>query len=941
MAQDYKDTLQLAHTPFPIRPDHVTDDAAMLSRWHREDLATKSMQMNHGAEKFILHDGPPYANGDIHLGHAYNMILKDIVGKSKRMGGMHVPIIPGWDCHGLPIEHKVLQDPQLATADRTTVIAACRTYANGWIDKQKNAFEALGALMDWKHPYITMAPSYEAATLRALQTLVERKFIVRKYKTVAWCFQCQTTLASAEIEYQERKDPSIYVAFPLDPTSLADTACAGAAFAVWTTTPWTLPLNRAVALHPEAPYALVSVNGRKLIIGAGCLASMQKALQTDITVEREFPAQYFAGARVQHPFIPGFTVPILFADHVSTTDGTAAVHTAPGCGPEDYELGVKQGLEIYAPVAADGRYTDNIIPESLRGLRVSEVHGTIIRMIEEAGNLLAKGSIRHSYAHCWRCRTGLIYRATQQWFFDLRHIDIQKSAYEAADTIKFIPKQGAQFLRAAVENRWEWCLSRQRVWGVPIPAIICTECDYALLDPHIIAQVATGVANEGIEFWQTVPLADIVRGRSCPQCSSHSWKKELDILDVWFDSGISHAAVLNAEHGQSFPADLYLEGIDQYRGWYQSSLLTALALAGKPPMRMIMSHGFTVDDKGRKMSKSLGNVVAPAQLIQRLGTDGLRLWAASIDVGSDVVVSESVLKNVEQVYHKIRNSCRFMLQNVGSFDPAHALPFEKLMVLDQIMLMKFAQFHERIRTAYDQYDTVAIFHTTADFCTTDLSALYFDCIKDRLYTEPADARSRQSAQTVLWHILDGMTRLLAPVLSFTMEQIAEHYQHPWTGSVHLNQFVAANAIVPVALETHDPRTVAWEQLGTLRDGIMRVLERERERGLLKHSRQAKLELWYKPESALGTWIKTFAHFTNAQGEQFDEMLAEYCVIASATITESDKPAAYETYDIAPGVYGRIVHAEGNRCPRCWRWRVSTHADGLCQRCSEIIQQFNT
>lgn len=932
----FKDTLNLPKTEFPIRPNAKVDDPALIERWEREGLYAKAMASHEGKATYILHDGPPYANGNIHLGHAYNKILKDIIAKAHRMSGEHVPLTPGWDCHGLPIEIKVLQEqPGL---EPLAFKKACRTYAQTWIDVQRSEFKRLGIVMDWEHPYRTMDFSYEATIMRAFGRLHHDGFIERKNKTVAWCPSCQTTLASAEIEYEDRKDPSIYVLFQLahipDPRIAALVGGAPVHLAVWTTTPWTLPLNRALAIKPKSNYQLVRMQDKLIVVGEK-LAAKLIALQTgDHEIVTDIPAESLAGLEARHPFVEGLTVPIMLDDEVSLEDGTAIVHKAPGCGPEDYEFGVKHGLEIYSPITADGRYTDQIVPKELAGMSVADAQGWVIKKLAETGTLFHKASITHSYPHCWRCHNGLIFRATRQWFFDLQHEGIQEKALQAVTTqIKFVPETGRNFLHATLAHRWEWCLSRQKLWGVPIPALICVECDIAITDQAFIEKVAAHVAQEGVEYWERASLADLgATDLQCAQCKGTVFRKETDILDVWFDAGLSHLAVLQPK--KQFPADLYLEGVDQFRGWFQSSLLTSLVLEKEPSMRMIATHGFTVDEQGRKMSKSLGNVIPPQQLIDRLGTDGVRLWAASLGLEGDAVVSERVTQNVGEVFRKVRNTCRFLLQNLYDFSiERDGLPVSELRYLDTLVLLQCAAFNEKMRKAYLRVDLTEVFHGLADFCTTQLSSLYLDAIKDRLYVESASGKARRSAQTVVWYLLDTLTRLMAPICSCTAEQLADLYQVKPHESIHLQLFAD---LAPIAEEiragvTNDEQQ--WETMLLLRDAILKELEMKREQGIIKHSLEAHVTIYFMTECPQCSTLAALKEQLERRGETIESFLQELCIVSKIEFTEAVDELPQSSL---AGVFASVEHAAGSKCPRCWQWQETTQADGLCDRCAAIV-----
>lgn len=934
-----KDTLNLPTTDFPIRPNHKEDDARVLKRWQDENIYAKTFSLHEGAEKFVLHDGPPYANGHIHIGHAYNKTLKDIITKYHRMSGKHVPVTPGWDCHGLPIELKVTQEHPGLT--RSELQRACRLYARKWIDIQRHEFKSLGVFMDWDRPYETMNFAYEAATMRSFASLVEKGYIEKKNKTVAWCFSCQTVLASAEIEYQERKDPSIYVAFALAPTSLQQLmpALAGkkVSMLVWTTTPWTLPLNRAVLLKPDAHYDVIAYNDEYLIVGAPLVDNVVTMLGIEKNVIATIKASAFEGHTVQHPF-NGKTVPVLLEQFVSVEDGTAVVHCAPGCGPEDYEVGLRHKLEIYSPVGPDGRYIPGIEPQELVGMSVVDAQGWVISQLLERGLLVHKTSIRHSYPHCWRCRNGLIFRATTQWFCNLdRHQLKEKAIHAIENKIEFIPKTSANSLKAAVGNRLEWCLSRQRIWGVPIPALLCTACDYAYLDAALVQKVAMGVEKEGVEYWDSVSLAELVPASfACTRCGGTHWKKEQDILDVWFDSGISHEAVLKENKALSFPASMYLEGRDQARGWFQSSLLTSLALEGEPSMKTIVTHGYTVDSKGQKMSKSLGNVVSPQEIIDMMGTDGLRLWAASIDFKDDAVISKQLLQNVQEVFRKIRNTCRFLLSNLYDYNHEYdAVPVEELLLMDRYALLELDAFNREVHAAYKDSRFTAVFHLLGDYCATQLSSLYLDIIKDRLYVDQAHGKDRRSAQTVCYYILDTMTRLMAPLMTFTAELVSDHYQQEKKESVHLQQFIDSSAVATrasgrVGIESMRKE---WELILTLRDTLLKAIERKREMGLIKHPLEASIFLSLdRMNPVFEQLLQSVQKEQSLQGKTLEDFFKELMVVSQVHLV--DETTKLTEFD--KGVFVEIAQAEGEKCPRCWHYEKTEHELKLCQRCQRII-----
>jgi isoleucyl-tRNA synthetase len=960
--KSFKDTLNLPHTDFPIRPNHKEDDPKLLKRWENENLYQRAFNLHKDQEKFILHDGPPYANGHTHIGHAYNKILKDIVTKSQRMMGKHVPVTPGWDCHGLPIEFAVKKENPTLQGD--ALKKACREYATKWIDVQRHEFKQMGVVMNWDNPYLTMGFEYESRILNAFGILVEKGYIERKNKTVPWCSTCQTVLASAEIEYQDRKDPSLYVLFSLDRNTqeniFPQLQNKPISLLVWTTTPWTLPLNRAVLLKPNTEYAVLEAENDYIVVGKALVDKIADLLHIPNAIVSEFNSQTLvdAKAKVAHPFIENLFTPVILDDSVLTDDGTACVHSAPGVGPIDYEVGVKNNLEIYSPITPDGHYTKDINPQELAGMSVAHAQGWVIQKLMDVNKLMLKASIKHSYPHCWRCRNGLIFRATKQWFCDLSKNNLKEKAVESISRITMLPAASHNRFEATIEGRLEWCLSRQRTWGVPITALICTSCDYAYITKEFIDEIAKHVAQQGIEYWDTVSIESLLKDSgTCPNCVSGSLSKETDILDVWFDSGVSHYAVLH-NPDLAYPADMYLEGKDQHRGWFQSSLLTSMILEETPCTKTIVTHGFTVDEHGRKMSKSLGNVVSPQEMIEKLGTDGLRLWASSIDNAGDAVVSEVLLKNVQEVFRKIRNTCRFLISNINDFNIAtDAIALEKMKAIDQYALQELQELHQDILIAYEEYNFTRAFHLLGNYCSINLSAFYLDIIKDRLYVEKKDGLQRRSAQTVVYHILDTLTKLMAPILSFTAEQLSDEYQKGKTDSIHLQKFpVVENvwkqlsqrkyvseagaiqyrfmdktASTIQAIEAQNLHAQVWDLLKTMRSALLKAIELQREKQIVKHSLEAQVTLYI---DASHEKIKSFFMALEDKGESVEEFLKEYLIVSQVTIVQ-DASNLEETE--LQGLFARVEHANGTKCPRCWQWDISTDPDGLCKRCQKIVR----
>lgn len=975
----FKDTLNLPRTDFPIRANQKEDDAMLLLRWQHDDLYIKSFFQNaeNGNDPFILHDGPPYANGNIHMGTAYNKILKDVVSKSRRMLGQQVPIVPGWDCHGLPIEQKVLQaSPELAIKGKNEIKKACRTYAKHWIEVQKNEFKSLGVLMDWDRPYLTMDASYESTTLHAFGSLVEASYIERKNKTVPWCIHCQTVLASAEIEYAERKDNSVYALFPIVDNnallSLLGNSDKKRFVAIWTTQPWTIPLNRAILMKPDTDYVLVVFQNKEIIIGKALLGSLEVLLQTSLPIIKEVSSTNLAAIslRVHHPLNNDFTVPVIVDDSVSITDGTAFVHCAPGSGPDDYEVAIKNELEIFSPISSNGHYTNTIMPSALIGMNINDGQIWVIKQLAQNGLLLFKGSLRHSYPHCWRCRNGLIFRATKQWFCNLAVNDLKNSTLKIIEnTVKTVPAASMNRLRTTIEGRLEWCVSRQRAWGVPITGLICDACDATYVSKALIDSVAAGVAQEGIEYWDTVSLSALSDvPAACFNCHKYAWRKETDILDVWFDSGISHCAVLQKNPHLRFPADVYMEGKDQHRGWFQSSLLTSVALDYKSCSKVFVTLGYIVDAQGRKMSKSLGNGVEPQEMINRMGTDGLRLWAVSNDFHNDVIISEVLINNVQEVFRKIRNTCRFLLSNIYDFNPTiDMVPLNELMLIDQYALQQLFQLNQSILFNYVSYDITAVYHKLGDYCVSDLSAFYLDIVKDRLYVESPKSYKRRSAQTACFIILDTITRLMAPILSFTAELVSDNYQNPKSESIHLQLFnnlstIWYSLVRPIVDETYIKKldtifanpvsaslnlahierlqyireyNESWGLVKRIRSTLLKALEEKRAQGIIKHSLEAKLLLYINyRESSLLPLIDLFKLTTHDGNELLRNFIRD-CVIVSQCNFVNNADALTST--AVPGFYVGVMTAEGTKCPRCWQWDISNDSDGLCTRCVSIVR----
>ncbi|MBU1008203.1 isoleucine--tRNA ligase [Candidatus Dependentiae bacterium] len=965
--KSFKETLNLPKTEFSIRSNAKAKEAEILECWQAEKLYDKAVDKNSGDKTFTLHDGPPFANGHMHMGHALNRTLKDITCKFKRMSGYKIVSFPGWDCHGLPIELKVLKELGEAGSDRVLFKKKCREYAQRWIDIQKDEIKRLGVVTDWDRPYITMSPAYEASILKSFAMFVEKGYIERKGKTVPWCASCQTVLATAEIEYQDKKDPSCYILFPLEhervkqkfPKLFQQNPDLSINLLVWTTTPWTIPLNRAVVLHPTAPYVVLQgkENNQAIVVGEKRADEVCSKAGIEKKILARFSPALLAGVQVNHPYIESLQAPIILDDMVMLEDGTACVHSAPGCGPEDYFLGIKNNLEIFSPLSPDGKYTEDIEPKELEGMLVFDGQIWSIKKMAEVGRLFHKESIKHSYPHCWRCQSPLIFRATDQWFCDLQHDNLVERAIKKSEQLIFIPDWGKTRLTSSMASRTEWCLSRQRQWGVPITALICKKCDHAFLDPDFIRKVAEHVAKEGIEYWDRVTLQELIQAGilpdnfSCTSCGTHDlsdFEKEMDIVDVWFESGVSHTAVGEIYPDLKLPADLYLEGSDQHRGWFQSSLLSSMIMYDETCTKSFVTHAFVVDERGQKMSKSKGNVVSPQDVVTRYSADILRLWVAASDFQDDIIISEKILKNVAEVYRKIRNTCRFMISNLYDFDVTKDMvPVADMLPLDQYALSKLQEITTSVTDAYDKYWFTQVFHLLNKYCTNDLSSFYLDICKDRLYIEKPDGKMRRSAQTAIYHILDSLTHLMAPILSFLSEEVSDFYQQDKHESIHLQSFPEGLDIWGLLQKQKTPvwphpmlrdgvvsnlsevvtfaarMTGYWSLLETVRPDLLKAIEIQREKGLIKHSLEARVTV-YVDESH--EQAKDFLSLDNRFFKDF---------IIVSQFEFADSPDNLEATNL-PWLHVRVEHADGVKCPRCWQWDTTDHPDELCRRCVVVL-----
>ncbi|MBM9536408.1 isoleucine--tRNA ligase [Desulfobulbus alkaliphilus] len=929
---DYKDTLNLPQTRFKMKANLTQKEPLALKRWDREQLYEQLQQAAADRPLFVLHDGPPYANGNIHLGTAFNKVLKDIILRSKRLAGFNAPFIPGWDCHGLPIEHNV--DLDLGAKNQTISVlgkrAACRSYAEKWIKTQREQFKRLGVLGDWEHPYLTMNYAYEAVIAREFNTFLLSGAIVHAKKPVYWCATCTTALAEAEVDYGDHTSPSVYVKFPVvDDLGAVVPQLAGRTVQVliWTTTPWTLPANLAIAFHPQTEYAAVEVGAEVWILAKELVASCMSLFSLeDYTVIATFSATGLEGKRCRHPFIQRDSLMVL-ADYVTTEAGTGCVHTAPGHGADDYLTGLRYGLEAFSPVDDQGCFT--AAAGKYEGMRIPDVNRQLLEDMESAGVLVKESSLNHSYPHCWRCKKPVMYRATAQWFISMDKLQLRDLALRAIEEVTWTPAWGKQRIQGMVESRPDWCLSRQRSWGVPITVLSCAECGEVLKDAGVCDRIDQLFRREGADAWYTHEAVDFIpHGTRCV-CGHGSFRKETDILDVWFDSGTSHAAVLEHRPELRAPADLYLEGSDQHRGWFQSSLLTAVGTRGRAPYAGVLTHGYVVDGQGKKMSKSVGNVIAPQEVIDQYGAEVLRLWVASENYQDDVKVSDEILRHVSDAYRKMRNTLRFLLSNLYDFNPAtDKVPQEALLDIDRWALVKFAELSERITSAYERYEFHAIYQGLHTFCGITISSLYMDVLKDRLYCSAPTSPERRAAQTVIHRILDGLLRLMSPILCFTAAEAWEHlYDHseetPLRESVFFTDFAQIDDILRD--RSFNER---WNTLLTLRSAITRVLELARRDKIIGLSLDAEVVLRVED-----TWAGFLADNI--------EQLRELCIVSSLRLAgEEDQDRLFTPAEIPVGVALAVHPAPGVKCERCWMVTTTAGEDpqhpSLCRRCAKVV-----
>ncbi len=929
---DYRATLNLPKTKFKMKAGLAQREPEFLRRWEKEKLYDTIQQAAVGKPLYILHDGPPYANGHIHLGTAFNKVLKDIILKSKRMEGFNCPYVPGWDCHGLPIEHNVDKElgPKKRQISKLVFRAACRKYAEKWIKTQKKEFQRLEVLGDWDNPYLTINFEYEASIAREFNRFLQNGSVIRSKKPVYWCSSCRTALAEAEVEYHDHGSDSIYVKFPVaEDLSDLDPVLGNKKISVviWTTTPWTLPANLAVAFHPDFTYAAVEAGDETWIMAEEMVEKvMDEASIEGWRIIATFSAKTLEGRKCRHPFLDRDSLMVL-ANYVTLEAGTGCVHTAPGHGREDYITGLNYGLDVLSPVDAEGCFTKEAGPYA--GLSIKDANPRIMDDLEKDGSLLFKDSLNHSYPHCWRCKQPVIFRATEQWFISLDKNDLREKAFAAIKGVKWMPEWGMDRILGMVEGRPDWCLSRQRAWGVPLTVFFCKDCGEIVVDEEVAGRIDALFLKEGADAWFRHDNAEFLGADyACSKCGSREFEKEEDILDVWFDSGVSYAAVLEQREELAAPADLYLEGSDQHRGWFQSSLLAGVGTRGVPPFKNVLTHGFVVDGKGKKMSKSVGNVIAPEEIINQYGAEILRLWVASEDYRDDIKISDEILKQLSDAYRKIRNTMRFLLGNISDFQPdTEIVAYDDLEEADRWALHQFELLKRKVKKSYSEFEFHVFFHGLYNFCTVTMSSLYLDFLKDRLYTMPPASKERKSAQTVLHLIAEGLLLLMSPVLSFTAADAWAHL--PASARREENIFLAEfPANDDNALD--EKLNTKWARLLAVRKELTKILEGARRDKVIGHPLEAQVLL--KVDGELGDFL--------AENWQTLQTIA----IVSDLTRVDDSPAGACAGEELTELSIAVRAADGEKCERCWIRSTTVGQNNdhplLCNRCSGVVESLD-
>jgi len=912
---DYKKTLNLPKTDFPMKGNLPEKEPIILAEWESKDIYARIRQNRRGAPKYILHDGPPYANGNIHIGHALNKTLKDIVIKYKTMRGFDAPFIPGWDCHGMPIEHQLFKEMNKTKYDIDQVSFRKMAYkfAMRFVDIQRQEFKRLGVFGDWERPYLTLTHDYEKAIVASFNKLLKDGLVYRGSKPINWCARCETALAEAEVEYEEHTSPSIYLKFYATQGRFLESE-GRHAFVVWTTTPWTLLSNVAIAVHPDLKYVeFKRDNGEVLIFSEELLEALIQKIGINGKVINKVNGRDLEGSLARHPFLDRDSRVIL-ADFVSNQEGTGCVHIAPGHGQEDYEVGLRYNLPVIMPVDERGRFVksgDADIPDRFIGKHVFDANEVVIDILRDKNALFLAEKTQHSYPHCWRCHQPLIFRATKQWFIGVDKRGLRSKTLEEIKKIRWIPDIGERRISSMIELRPDWCLSRQRYWGVPIPILYCADCGVEIIDENIMSKVEELFGKEGSDAWFIRDVSCFVpEGFKCPKCGSKNFRKESDIIDVWFESGASHQAVLENREALSFPADLYLEGSDQHRGWFQSSLLIGMGVVGTSPFKGVLTHGFVVDGEGKKMSKSAGNVIAPQEIISTKGADVLRLWVSSSSYFDDIRISEEILERTVEAYRKFRNTAKFLIGNIYDFDPQKdAVSTKDMLEIDRWALSRLNTLLAEVTESYENFMYHEVVSSLYKFCIVELSSFYLDILKDRLYTFGKTSKGRRSAQTALYKILDVLVRVLAPLIPFTAEEIWQHFKKD--GSVHLSDWPEVDeSLRDVELE------MRWKRLITLREEVLKALEEKRIAKFIGSSLEAKIILYIKDDLEYNFLT------------QYRDVLSSIFIVSQVEIKRLDVRRI------------EVVKADGKKCERCWNWSEYVGTDalhpGLCKRCLDVI-----
>ena len=909
---DYSKTVYLPKTSFPMKANLSQREPEFLKLWEEQNIYQKILEKNRGNQKYILHDGPPYANGHIHLGTALNKILKDIVIKYKSLRGYFSPYVPGWDCHGMPIEHQIFQQMKL-DKNKVDIIKFRKnaaSFAKKFSQIQKKEFERLGVFGNWEEPYLTLSPSYEAEIISTFGKLAKKGYIYQTFKPIYWCINCETALAEAEIEYYDKESISVYVKFPVKKDFLEKYG-RETSFLIWTTTPWTLPGNTAIALNPSFEYALVETTEGNLVIASKLVEKVLAKRETKGKILKTFKGQELEGTMCLNPLMQRNSV-IVMADYVSTEEGTGCVHTAPGHGEDDYYTGLKYNLPILSPVDGKGKFTKEV--SDLEGISVFDANQVIAEKLQKKNYLYFEEKISHSYPHCWRCKNPVIFRSTKQWFFKIDHNNLRNSLKENIEKVRWVPPEGKNRISSMVETRPDWCLSRQRLWGVPLPVFYCMSCNKPVITEETVKKVESLVRENGADIWVEKEAKQLLPDNfKCPHCKEENFRKENDILDVWFDSGVSHFAVLKQSQELSWPADLYLEGSDQHRGWFQSSLITSCGITGKAPFKTVLTHGFVVTSDGRKMSKSLGNVITPEEITKKYGAEILRVWVVSENYQQDIRISDKILKNLITTYRNVRNTIRFMLGNLYDFSPENKIAYEELFDVDRWAIEKLKEVIIKVTNTFENFLFYRSYEELHDFCNIYLSSFYLDYLKDRLYTYGKNSRERKSAQTVISEILISLLKMFSPMLSFTSEEAYRNIPWEKKESIFLEDW-------PEITEPDKTILSKWEKFFEFRKIAMKKIEEKREEKTIRSGLEVKLRI-----KANDDWLEFLKEFDN---------LANLLIVSEIQFEKSSNEL--EIY---------AEKTSWKKCARCWTHHPTVgeqdKSPDLCAKCAEVIKTVNS